>query len=49
MNYWKVSFLYPQIVHDYTKALTTAHSSYWNMNLTTLWCLFPTTDSLFKQ
>ena len=20
MNYWKVSFLYPQIVHDYTTA-----------------------------
>ena len=32
MNYWKVSFLYPQIVHDYTKTLTTAHTSYWNLN-----------------
>ena len=27
MNYWKVSFLYPQIVHDYTTALTIAHTS----------------------
>ena len=27
MNYWKVSFLYPQIVHDYTTALTIAHIS----------------------
>ena len=26
MNYWKVSFLYPQIVHDYTTALTIAHT-----------------------
>ena len=49
MNYWKVSFLYPQIVHDYTTVLTMAHNSYWNPNLPTLWCLFQTTDSRFKQ
>ena len=49
MNYWKVSFLYPQIVHDYTKALTTAHTGCWSPNLATLWCLFQTTDSRFKQ
>ena len=27
MNDWKVSFLYPQIVHDCTTALTTAHNT----------------------
>ena len=27
MNDWKVSFLYPQIAHDYTTALTTAHNT----------------------
>ena len=26
MNYWKVSFLYPQLVHDYMTALTIAHT-----------------------
>ena len=48
MNYWKVSILYLQMVHDYTKALTTAHTSYWNTNLAT-YGVFQTTDSCFKQ